>query len=53
MKIQFRVFDASGNDVTDSKAWFVDTEGTLYFATGDEDYPLELAAYHGFSYKAM
>lgn len=36
----FKVYDVEGNDVTDERQWFMDTEGNLYYLTDDIDSPL-------------
>lgn len=36
----FKVYDTDGNDVTNKRQWFMDTEGNLYYLTGDTDSPL-------------
>ena len=39
-KIKFKVFNKSGEDVTDTRDWYIDQNGDLYFETNDIDSPL-------------
>lgn len=39
-KIKFKVLNKSGEDVTDTRDWYVDQNGDLYFETNDIDSPL-------------
>lgn len=39
-KIVIRVYDKEGNDVTDTKEWYIDKNGCLYYETDDAEFPL-------------
>lgn len=36
----FRVYDGEGNDVTDDRQWFINSDGQLFYLTDDIDSPL-------------
>ncbi len=42
-KITFKVFNMQGQDVTDTKSWYIGADGTLFFETNDIDCPLQEA----------
>lgn len=39
-RIEIKVFDKDGNDVTNERDWYIDTNGILYMQTNDIDSPL-------------
>lgn len=38
--MEFKVYDSEGNDVTETRQWFIDTKGNLYYLTDDAGSPL-------------
>lgn len=50
-KLEFKVFDENGKDITDEKDWYVDKDGNLFFETNDVDCPLLEA--EGFTYQVI
>lgn len=40
MKINFKVFDKNGMDVTNDRCWYLDSNGDLCYETTDIDFPV-------------
>lgn len=38
--MKFKVYDKNGKDVTDTRNWYIDVNGNLYFESNDVDCPL-------------
>jgi hypothetical protein len=40
VRMEIKVFDKDGNDVTNERDWYIDVNGVLYMRTNDIDSPL-------------
>ena len=50
--MKFRVYElGTDRDVTDKEDWYIDTEGDLFFMTGDIDSPLYAPSMAEYYYK--